>query len=506
MATKPITPLSDAPVQNWILDQTVMPTDMNNIGLFISNCEAAINSINAAFDSLLAYAGGSLTGALKGAPIKALTTSGTVTLTTDSNIFSVTGTGPVTSVTGWSQGIAFIIWGSALTLTNGSNLILKGGSRVVTAGDVSIFNFNGSTATELVYMPSVGWAGQFLALTGGSMSGAINETAVTMASATTMAIGAAAGNVVNVTGTNTISGFDTVQAGTRRTLRFGSALTITYNATSLILSGSKDLSISAGDVMEFVSLGSGNWACTNYQPVSGSTTPITFNNFSNFKAKVTSNTGGTITADNNPFTGSGSINLTLNATTVGANGIDSGSLAANTWYYRFVIFGSAGTACLLSLSPTSPTLPIGYTQFVFCGSWRTDSSGNLYRLIQSGRKIQYSLITSTNTVAYPTMASGASGSFTAGGLTAVSVSSFVPPTASLIELLLSNQYNSATQAVASPTNLTGAYTSTTPPPIFVDGNTGSYSSTWILLESTNVYYASNNAAGRLQCMGWEENL
>ncbi|MCC5468624.1 pyocin knob domain-containing protein [Pelosinus baikalensis] len=108
-----------------------------------------------------------------------------------------------------------------------------------------------------------------LPLTGGNMSGAVNETMVTMASASTMAIGAAAGNLINVTGTTTITSLDTVQAGVKRTLRFASPLTITHNALSLILPGNVNITVGAGDVMEFASFGGGNWRCTNYHTNGG---------------------------------------------------------------------------------------------------------------------------------------------------------------------------------------------------------------------------------------------
>lgn len=164
MTSRPIAPLTDDPITNWGLDQTVMPVDMSNIGQYIKNAETAINALNAAFDSLMTYAGGTLTGA-------------------------------------------------------------------------------------------------------------INEIAVTMASSSTMNIGAAAGNVINVTGGNTINGFDAVQAGTRRKLRFGSALTITYNAASMILPGGANLPVAAGDAAEFTSLGGNNWYCSDYQSAVFNYTP-----------------------------------------------------------------------------------------------------------------------------------------------------------------------------------------------------------------------------------------
>jgi len=88
-----------------------------------------------------------------------------------------------------------------------------------------------------------------------------------IASATTTDIGAATGNYLVVTGTTTITGLGTVQAGTRRIVQFSGALTLTHNATSLILPGSANITTVAGDTAEFVSLGSGNWICTSYQKV-----------------------------------------------------------------------------------------------------------------------------------------------------------------------------------------------------------------------------------------------
>ncbi len=83
-------------------------------------------------------------------------------------------------------------------------------------------------------------------------------------SATSTPIGAATGNYVDVTGTVTITSFDTVQAGTRRIVNFTGILTLTYNATSLILPTAANIVTAVGDVATFISLGSGNWKCIEY--------------------------------------------------------------------------------------------------------------------------------------------------------------------------------------------------------------------------------------------------
>lgn len=109
-----------------------------------------------------------------------------------------------------------------------------------------------------------------LNLTGGSLSGALNVAKGTdIASATTTNIGAGTGNYINITGVTTITAFDTVQAGTTRVLNFNGVLTLTHNATSLILPTGANITTTAGDTATFVSLGSGNWVCTQYQKKSG---------------------------------------------------------------------------------------------------------------------------------------------------------------------------------------------------------------------------------------------
>lgn len=90
-----------------------------------------------------------------------------------------------------------------------------------------------------------------------------------IASASTTDLCAATGSYLRVTGTVTITAFGTCAAGIKRTVKFtGSGLTITHNATSLILPGATNITTTANDVHDFVSLGSGNWQCVD-QPSTG---------------------------------------------------------------------------------------------------------------------------------------------------------------------------------------------------------------------------------------------
>jgi hypothetical protein len=83
--------------------------------------------------------------------------------------------------------------------------------------------------------------------------------------------------------------------------------------------------------------------------------------------------------------------ITVDITQSGANGLDTGSEAANTWYFIWLIYNpTTGTlAGLLSTSNSSPTMPSGYTEKRRIGAVRNDSSSNLLRFVQFGRKVLY---------------------------------------------------------------------------------------------------------------------
>lgn len=131
------------------------------------------------------------------------------------------------------------------------------------AGDGSFANGDPMLVTlEQGYTPT--------SFSGGALTSALNEAKATnIASASTTDIGAATGNLVHVTGTTTITALGTVQAGTARTVVFDGALTLTHNATSLILPTGANIVTAAGDAAQFRSEGSGNWRCVGYMRASG---------------------------------------------------------------------------------------------------------------------------------------------------------------------------------------------------------------------------------------------
>ena len=91
----------------------------------------------------------------------------------------------------------------------------------------------------------------------------------TVASAGTTDIGAETQGRLTVTGTTTITSFGTVAEGTERILTFSGILLLTHNGASLILPTGANITTAAGDSLEIISLGSGNWRVINYQRKDG---------------------------------------------------------------------------------------------------------------------------------------------------------------------------------------------------------------------------------------------
>ena len=102
----------------------------------------------------------------------------------------------------------------------------------------------------------------------------VGTVATSIASASTVNLAAATGNYVKITGTTgPITSFGTVSAGVRFLLEFEDAVTISHNATSMILCrGGVGIVTEAKDTCEVISLGSGNWLMLWYQRNDG--TPL----------------------------------------------------------------------------------------------------------------------------------------------------------------------------------------------------------------------------------------
>lgn len=98
----------------------------------------------------------------------------------------------------------------------------------------------------------------------GSVVRNLHNKGADIASAGTTDLGAVEGLMHDITGTTTITSFGTVRAGVWKVIKFEGVLTLTHNATSLILPGAANITTADGDIAIVFSEGSGNWRCVSY--------------------------------------------------------------------------------------------------------------------------------------------------------------------------------------------------------------------------------------------------
>jgi hypothetical protein len=219
--------------------------------------------------------------------------------------------------------------------------------------------------------------------------------------------------------------------------------------------------------------------------------------------------------------------LVCNLGVVGAGGVDTGSVAANTAYYLYVIWGPAtnptngapiGPALIATTKLPAvggPTLPTYYTHWARIGSFTTDLNKYPYSAQQIGRNL-YFLPNADLSLGLPILMSGASGNPMTPTWTTINLSGTtpfnVPLYCSAFDLQLSGQGSGS--ATASFTGASGAIASlTNPPPLQVGNAAASAIAVRGRLPNTqgqgNVptyFYASAISAAVLQLTGWEDNL
>jgi len=347
------------------------------------------------------------------------------------------------------------------------------------------------------------------ALAGATFTGAIIEAvSSSIASAATVNLTAVTGNSAHITGTTAITAV-TMTKGQRITLIFDGSLTLTHNSTKNNLPGGVNITTQAGDRAIYFYDGTTVY-CVAYIPYAGYPRK-NYNDFRNVVSTVTGNTAATISGDYCPFTGA-SFSSAIDFTTTGAGALDTGSIAASSFYFGYRIFNpsTGAAACIASLSSTASgvTLPSGYTECVRLSSnFLTNSSSKLYYTIQRGREVQY-IVDGTNLTGLRQMASGTAGSISTPTWVAVSVSSFVPTTASAIKVLGATGESGASIWIAPNSNYGTLGNTSNPPPYGVDSCTGATTTCIIelVLESTNIYWASDGSSHTLCCFGYKDNL
>ena len=222
-----------------------------------------------------------------------------------------------------------------------------------------------------------------------------------------------------------------------------------------------------------------------------------------------------MTADDQSYLQARSVNVNVSVAASGAGGLDSGAVASSTWYAVWVISNGTNVAGLLSLSPTAPALPSGYTHRVRVGWVRTDSTVNKFPLgfVQSGRRVQYRVASGSNLTGMPVMASGTQGSGAAGAVNytwaAISTSAFFPPTASSVRVV--GRVISTNSIALAPNNSYGGDGNASNPPFFnirgISSNTFlSCYQVEMSLEGNVIYVWSDGASNSFLASGWEDTL
>jgi hypothetical protein len=160
--------------------------------------------------------------------------------------------------------------------------------------------------------------------------------------------------------------------------------------------------------------------------------------------------------------------ITVNLAAAGANGLDTGAEAANTWYYLWLIYNPTTVtyAGLFSLSTTAPTMPSGYTKKRRIGSVRNNASSNFFlwkQIIGVGRVREYRY----DEDSYDNLLALNAGSATT--FTDVACSTWIPPTTTEGLFFVVFASISATNYVYLRPN---GSTQATPPYIQYGGTTG----------------------------------
>lgn len=342
-----------------------------------------------------------------------------------------------------------------------------------------------------------------------------------IASAATTDLGTLPSHNANVTGNVTITSFGSTANTTYPYYRitFAGGLTLTHNATSLILPGQANIVTATNDAAEAIFLGSGNWLITSYTKQNGTAvlSPTSLCGASGFSLQNnagTPNTNLDIAADsavminptgNVPFFAT-AIAATINTTNVGVvNGLDTGSRASSTWYNIFLISNGSTTGGLASLSATAPTMPSGFTFRCRLGAMFTDGSGNFFRSLQLGSRSQQ--VVGTNPTALRQIFSTSTTS-----VVGQSISNFVPPTA--VEIFVVQNLNSPaadTQAGVAPNANYGAV-ATNPYPVqstSLSGKVFQSSNASMLLESTSQIFSSlsvGSSTYTVALQGWRDKV
>jgi hypothetical protein len=226
-------------------------------------------------------------------------------------------------------------------------------------------------------------------------------------SATALPIGAATdGNYFDVTGTTTVTSFTTRRVGDIIRLHFDAALTLTYHATDLILPGGANIITAAGDEATFIEYATGDYRCLSYQRASGQAVIVQDTIRDSHRGLIIIRpTVATIDIDADEIILQNitdvslrvkDVDVTVDITASGADGLDTGAEAGDTWYYLWTIYNPTTdtVAGMMSLQSTDDAtfksnLPSDYTYYALVGATRNDSGSNLINFAQKDKEVTY---------------------------------------------------------------------------------------------------------------------
>lgn len=187
-----------------------------------------------------------------------------------------------------------------------------------------------------------------------------------------------------------------------------------------------------------------------------------------------------------------------------AGGLDTGTISASAWYHVFVIYNPSTkvTDVLFSLSPTSPTLPSGYTKQRRIGSQVTSSS-NFVKIFQNGGRFDWGSPTNSANAVVP------------GVTTATSVTLAVPSgvvVEAILDIITTDSSATSTGFYISSLATTDvAVSGTTGETSITPGAAGTFASTPGVRVETNatqqvrVRTNSTTLAYYINVIGWIDN-
>lgn len=159
---------------------------------------------------------------------------------------------------------------SLVTCNSGASAPVNAAGGVAKAGQCWIDTTTASALKKYRYSGSAWVLEGIIDVTNAIWTPPVGGGSASLASAATTSVCGVPQSYITITGTTTITSFGVgCPAGQIKILKFSQSLTITYNATSLLVPGLKDIVAEPGDTAILVNEGSGNWRIAVFSPASG---------------------------------------------------------------------------------------------------------------------------------------------------------------------------------------------------------------------------------------------